>query len=498
MDYTFLEYIGQPSIALDSEFRILYSNSYAQDRFRSRANVEPQPGKPFLDLFDGHSQKAVALNAIQQIQKLESIGQNTLHGYKLDITKDFTLLISVQKNTLPDGETFWILTGVNTTRQIEEVRKNQARFQEQLEMYRILFEMAPVGLAIKDLEGGFYKANRGLCEITGYDRFQLMDLQPEDIFPDTTRVKEELLIQEMIAKHENVFRSERLLKRSNGESRIVSETLHIINDELNQPYFIIVSYLDITEEKDLQKRLLEARKMEEIGKLSGGIAHDFNNMLLPVMLCSDIALQELKTFSTPTDSKISKIINYIEKISISAQRAKALIQKLFQYSQSGIYELMPIYLDNEVKLCIPTIQADIPQHIQLLWEITEEKCPILGEPTGIFQILDNLVSNAIHSMKFRDAGTIAIRVFNDLEDIALEVEDQGDGISDENLEKIFQPFYTQKSPGEGTGMGLTLVHTIVHKMNGKCQVFSQIGKGTRIRIVFPAWQKIQTEPPRNP
>lgn len=488
-ELSFLEFIGQPSIVLDERFNILYANEYAINRFQIRANLSIGKGVSFTELIQGSNYEPIGRKIVELIQFLNS-EQKDLHTQRIDISPELSMQISLKKSFHEKYGTFWILTGLNVTSQIEEDRRVQIRFKEQLEVFKILFEMAPVGLAIKDFEGGFYKVNKGLCDITGYTKDELLAINQGKLFVEHTPNREEALINELIEHNSNIFHSEKKIRTADDRIRIVSETINIIRDETDQPYLVIVSYQDVTEEKHLQKKLLESRKMEEIGKLSGGIAHDFNNMLLPVTLCSDIAIQQLNSLAQPLDENLIKVRQYLEKISISAQRAKSLIQKLFQYSKSGIYELKPIFLEKEIEENFIQINKDKPSNIKLTLDLSPGEYPVLGEKLGIQQILDNLVTNAFHSMKFSESGIVAIRLFEEFDEVILEVEDSGSGIRDEELEKIFIPFYTKKDTSEGTGFGLSIVQTIVHKMNGKLRVYSKPGTGTVFQIQFPKWNKI--------
>ncbi|WCL49375.1 two-component system sensor histidine kinase NtrB [Leptospira sp. GIMC2001] len=485
--FTFLDYIGQPALAIDSSFDIVGINEYAKIRFKEITNIDFLIQKNLRDLLQNSEFEFIVDQLSESIIELENSDKNFINE-RFTIKTDISMQFSVKKNTI-DGKIVYIIAGINITEQIRKQKKLTERFQEQLEVFKTLYEMAPVGLAIKDFEGGFYKVNKGLCDITGYTKDELLELHPEDLFPSIGSSYESNLIRSLIEGESDYYKTEKKLKRSNGEIRTISETLNLIRDDLNQPYLTICSYVDITDERELQQRLLESSKMEELGKLSGGIAHDFNNMLLPVTLISDIALQEINNLPTPSDPFVLKLKNYLEKISTSAQRAKTLVQKLFQYSQSGIYQLVPIFLENEIPKAIKILNLSRPKNIELKLEISEGRFPILGEESGIQQIIDNLVVNSFHAMRFREKGTIHIRLFEEFGDAILEIEDEGHGIADEEIEKIFKPFYSGKKSDEGSGMGLIVVQTIVLKMNGRLRVYSNPGKGTVFQILFSIWNK---------
>ncbi|MCC5815367.1 MAG: PAS domain S-box protein [Leptospira sp.] len=489
LKFDFLELLGQPALVLDSSFKILYANEYARNRFDKMASLTLKEGLTFTSIFENSDYKLIGTWLIDLIRDHDKDG-NIQFTDRIDVSEKLSIQLSFKKNFDDEIGVYWVIAGINVAKQIKEDQKLQLRYKEQLDVFKILFDMAPIGLGIRDFEGGFYKVNQGLLEITGYNREELISLSPEELFPDFKSSRESSLIHELIAKDSKSFRQEKRLKKSNGAIRIVSETINIIKDEKSNPFLVIVSYLDITEERDLQQKLLESRKMEELGKLSGGIAHDFNNMLLPVTLCSDIALQEIAKYNLAEKPELKPIKNYLEKISVSAQRAKTLIQKLFQYSQSGVYELFPIYLEQEIPKAMDIINLQKPSHINIVIKLEKGRFPILGESVWIEQVLENLIVNSFHSMKFKVTGNVFLRLFEEFGDVIMEVEDEGMGIEDEELNKIFQPFFTKKSSEEGTGIGMIVIQTMVHKMNGKIRVYSKPGKGTVFQIIFPKWNKI--------
>lgn len=483
-DFTFLEQIYQPAIVLSSSYEILYANQYAKNRFLTMANLNLEIGKHFLSIFEESEFKVFGKQLVQLLDDFQRRRINE-HNYRFHVENLISMQVCFRKNYQEDIGDYWVITAVNITKPLKEEQNIQKRYQEQLDVFKILFDMAPVGIGIKDFEGGFYKVNQGLVDMSGYSKIELMELPQEKIFPAYNIEKESELIKAMIESKHRSFRRESILITKTGDTRIVLETINIVRDENNEPFIVIVSYQDITEEKELQKLLIESRKMEELGKLAGGIAHDFNNMLLPVTLCSDIALQELSQMDLVHQPNLIKIQNYIQKISVSAQKAKTLIQKLFQYSQTGKYDTVVLDLREEIEKAMELIYLQKPPNIDIHLNIEEGDYKIMGESIWIEQILDNLVINAFHSMKFKPQGNVYVRLHQKGNKAILMVEDEGYGIEDKDLEKIFQPFYTKKNEKEGTGIGLTIVKAMVEKMNGNITVTSHVGKGTNFQIVFP-------------
>jgi|JI8StandDraft_1071087.scaffolds.fasta_scaffold65396_3 two-component system cell cycle sensor histidine kinase/response regulator CckA len=487
LQFQFLDFIGVHAFAIDENYNILGINCQAKKMFQEISRKNIKTGDNLTDLF-------IISHLSEIYKKFETIFSNFLESkdfslnHPLHISEDLTFQLSLQKNQV-ENLTFYVITGTVVNGILEITNKTQIRYEEQLEVFRNLFDLAPIGLAIKDLEGGFFKVNQGLCHITGFTKEELVNIQSNVLFPDFKKEKEKAIIDKLALTNIDDYKSEKKIAKSNGEVIEVSENLHLIRDEMNQPYLLIVSYQDLTEEKALQQQLIEARKMEELGRLSGGIAHDFNNMLLPVTLISDIALKELEMAPKPLSQLDIKLITYLQKISTSALRAKVLIQKLFQYSQTGIYDLKPIQLVDEIKRIYSRLKNETPNNIELILEMNDLMLPILGEASGIEQIIENLVVNSFHSIKYKTDGTVVLRVYEYHNEIIVEVEDNGNGIQEGELENIFTPFYSGRDTTQGTGMGLIVVQTIVHKMNGKLRLYSNPGKGTIFQLSFPKWKK---------
>jgi len=142
-------------------------------------------------------------------------------------------------------------------------------------------------------------------------------------------------------------------------------------------------------------------------------------------------------------------------------------------------------LQDEILKIYNRLKYEAPSHIKLNLEIIDKDLPILGEALGLEQVVDNLVINAFHALKYLQSGIVTIRIFEDFNDAILEIEDNGSGILEEELQRIFTPFYSGQRSSKGQGMGLIVVQTIVYKMNGKLKFYSNPGKGTIFQISFP-------------
>ena len=231
-------------------------------------------------------------------------------------------------------------------------------------------------------------------------------------------------------------------------------------------HFVAVKQ-DITERRQMEKRMLQAQKMEAIGQLAGGIAHDFNNMLAALFGYAHLLQQD--TVGNPLAQES------VTEILVAANRAKDLVQQILSFSRQREQKPQVIKLDIIVKEALKFLRASLPAHIKIEKELAAETPAVLADPTQIYQVTMNLATNALHAME--DApGRLLVRLdpvqpdekllqaHPELKPILyarLTVADTGHGMDAKTLERIFEPFFTTKPVGKGTGLGLAVVHGIV-------------------------------------
>ncbi|MDH4320260.1 MAG: DUF3365 domain-containing protein [Desulfobulbaceae bacterium] len=248
---------------------------------------------------------------------------------------------------------------------------------------------------------------------------------------------------------------------------------------------------EMEERKKLEEKLRQSQKMEAIGTLAGGIAHDFNNILTPIL-----GYSELLNMSTPDDApQKGKILEIIK----ASQRAKELIRQILTFSRQGEHKFQQIQLQTITKEALKLLRSSIPSSIEIKQRINPECSLVMADPTQIHQILMNLCTNAYHAMR-ETGGTLGVTLDEVVihegdyfENIALipgkyvklEVSDTGIGMDKETRQRIFDPYFTTKKKGEGTGLGLAVVHGIVKGHNGHITVYSEPGHGAVFHIYFP-------------
>ena len=244
------------------------------------------------------------------------------------------------------------------------------------------------------------------------------------------------------------------------------------------------------EKKKMQDQLFASQKMQAIGTLAGGIAHDFNNVL-----ASMIGYTEMAIYMSKEDQTHKHLMHVIE----AGERAKKLINQILAFSREKEQERKPVNIGLIAKEVLELLRSILPTTIDIRQDIATECMAVLADPTQIHQIIMNLCTNAAHAM--REKGGVMEVIISNIEmtddvhpchpdlkmgtNVLLTIRDNGHGIDPVILERIYDPFFTTKKPGEGTGLGLSVVYGVVKSYGGMITVQSDVGKGTTFNVYFP-------------
>lgn len=259
-------------------------------------------------------------------------------------------------------------------------------------------------------------------------------------------------------------------------------------------------FSDITERKQyeekqalLQRQLLQAQKMESLGQLTGGIAHDFNNMLSAILGYTDLAME--------IENDKDKLNSYLKEVSLAGNRAKELVFQMLSFSRGNKdVDLHLTNIDSLLKESIRMIRPVMPSTIEFVSHISNSIMPVMANPVMINQVVMNLCINArdaigehghisfgLHMVSLNSEVCSACHIPISGDFVEVSIQDTGTGIEADKLDKLFDPFFTTKQMGneKGTGMGLAMVHGILHDHNGHIIVESTLGKGSNFRLIFP-------------
>ena len=251
------------------------------------------------------------------------------------------------------------------------------------------------------------------------------------------------------------------------------------------------------EKAELETQVRTTQKMEAIGTLAGGIAHDFNNILVPIIAYTDMVMA--------TEVPGSANWQNLQEVCKAASRAKELVKQILTFSREREHELCPVQVVPVVKESLKLLKASLPSTMEVSQRLAAEGVTILADPTQIHQIVMNLCTNAYHAMR-EQGGLMEVTLSEveitpgDVSDyrlpsgpyLVLTVSDTGPGMDQATMERIFDPYFTTRKHGEGTGLGLAVVLGIVKKYGGDIRVYSEPGQGASFQVYFPVLGKAES------
>lgn len=368
-----------------------------------------------------------------------------------------------------------------------------------------MFENAIEGIYQSTPDGQYLVVNAALARMYGYERpeellNQVSDIQNQVYVDSSFREK----FKQQIEATGFVQGLEYQVRRRDGTVIWISETARAVRNESGGigHYEGFIENITVrknaeTERARMEKQMLQSQKVEAIGTLAGGMAHDFNNILCAMLGYTELALGDPHVKGLTRDN--------LEMVLKSANRARDLIKRILTFSRPTDVEQHPLRLGGILKEVVKLLNATLPSSVAIHVNIRTEEDVVVADATEMHQVMMNLGTNAGHAMMSKggrlefemetinldaeSAGNLSIPMGAY---VHLIVRDTGRGMSPEVMERIFEPFFSTKAPGRGTGLGLTLVQKIISRSRGYVKVASEVGRGTTFHIYLPKSDELPT------
>lgn len=414
----------------------------------------------------------------------------------------FSITMIACSNALESFELYRQIRAKNKklSENILKLEESGRELQEKEEKYRALFEEASSPIVLYDLETHTaVEFNDIAHNILGYTREEYARLKIEDY--ETRAVPEDVNEHFRVVKREGQDSFETRHRRRDGEFiDILVNSRHLC---LRGKDYVLSFITDLTEQKRnegerlrLEKELRQAQKMESIGTLAGGIAHDFNNILAIILGYAELSLLDIP-------ESMGRTHHNIEQLILAVDRAKKLVGQILTFSRESDELLEPIVVNNIISETMTMLRATLPTTINIRQQIEPEPFLILGNPTQLHQVIMNLCSNAAHAMdEQKGVLTVEVKRFDwheadeDLSFpynlpirqgsyVQISVSDTGHGIHPDVLDRVFDPYFTTKEAGQGTGLGLSVVHGIITSCDGHIGIESTLNEGTMVLVLLP-------------
>ena len=381
----------------------------------------------------------------------------------------------------------------------QEAKRQQAEIavRHSEERFARMFKNNPLPTSLSRLsDGKFVDANESFLRMSGFARDEVIGHSALELgaYPDPAvrpRLIQRLHEDGHVHQHEQTFRT----KSGNLRDHLLWMELMTVDGE---PCILTLA-VDITEQKEaerqqklLEDQLRQTQKLESLGTLAGGIAHDFNNILGAIISFTELAKMD-NAGHADTEENLGEVLK-------ASHRATGLVQQILAFSRQQKHEVINLQLAPVIKEALKLLRATIPATIEIRQNISGELPDVRANATQIHQVIMNLCTNASHAIK-KTHGTLTVQLdhvrlrpgqprphveLKPGDYLRLQVADTGHGMDPATVKRIFEPFFTTKGPGEGTGLGLAVVHGIIKEHHGVILVDSTPGQGTTFTIYLPA------------
>jgi PAS domain S-box-containing protein len=377
---------------------------------------------------------------------------------------------------------------------ITEHKNAEEEIARQKNLFETMFNTIPDGVVITNTDRKIQLASKGMKSTFGYKPEDLLGKSTKILYADSDKYQEagEAVFDGNTRKAEDLY----ITRYQDISGRVFSgETFGAkLFDENNEWIGNLGIMRDITEREQAEIRIQQAQRMESIGDLAGGIAHDFNNLLFPIIGMAEILLEDLPSGSLEYENA--------QEIYNAGIRAGDLVKQILAFSRQSEHKMIPVRVQNVLREVLKLSRSTIPADIEIHQDIQNDCGSIKADATQIHQVAMNLITNAYHAVQEKGGkisvnleqitlgkGELIVSVLDQGEYAVLTISDTGSGIKPNIVGKIFDPYFTTKEQGKGTGLGLAVVFGIVKEHKGDIKVYSEMGKGTIFKVYLPLMKK---------
>ncbi|NTW88281.1 MAG: response regulator [Desulfobulbaceae bacterium] len=440
----------------------------------------------------GHKVKGLEVGAVDYItkpfQREELLARIAVHLHNRELTRKLQdanelLETRVEERTAELAQTIGALH--------DEIIARKKGEEERVRLATAI-EQAAEAIFMSDAEWHFTYVNPAFERMSGYTRDEVLGKENTILRSDSHEPDYYNLIRNVINR-DNEWSGRIATRKKNGISFEAETTVSSVRDSKGAIINYVFILRDVTHELRMERELRQSHKMEAIGTLAGGIAHDFNNILTAIIGYTEMAQNKI--------SKNDPIAHDLVRVQEASTRAKEMVMQILTFSRQGEQERKPVQMATVIEEVFKLLRSTLPATIEIHQQITTSpnEATVLADSTQLHQVLMNLATNAAHAM--RAHGGILNLSLSDIIDnaslmalhldlisgpyVCLTVSDTGHGMESVVKDRIFDPYFTTKKVGEGTGMGLAVVQGIIKSHGGAISVYSEPGQGTTFHIFLP-------------
>lgn len=437
----------------------------------SKFLLEDIIGKPVTEVFPG----VVDMGLFDVFQRVFKSGTPEPHPAARYNNRLHSFWFETYVYKVPSGEIVAVYDDVSERKHAED------ELQKKTNEWKRTFDAIPDIITLQDSDMNVIRANQAT--------FDFFKMSPEELLGKTCHSlfrESNTPCEECPSGYPNkALQIGHTIQNKSLKKTFAVSLTPISASDTSSLHFVHVAK-DITEQLELESKLVQSQKMEAIGSLAGGIAHDFNNILMAI-----IGFTELAKINIEPENKAQSDLN---QILLAAGRAADLVQQILTYSRKKQHQFKNISPYPIAQEALKMLRSSFPSTIELVLNLDKTCGEIIADPIHIHQIIMNICTNALHSI-VEQKGTITVQLYRELlfidptapqkPYIILSVTDTGNGMEQSTIDRIFDPYFTTKSVGKGSGLGLAVVHGIVQDIMGFIKVQSTPGEGSTIKVFIP-------------